>query len=99
MLASPTRQKLEVKVHSMKSMSAKTLNETGAERTIKRFLRHKASREYFKDGGWTDNPDEAKSFSDVVEVAETCARYGLYDVELALRIESATSDVFSTTIR
>jgi hypothetical protein len=66
---------------------------------MKRVLRHKASREYFKDGGWTNNPEEANSFSDVVEVAETCARYGLNDVEIALRVHSQAADVFCTTIR
>ena len=64
-----------------------------------RVLRHKNSLEYFKEGGWTNNPDEAKSFDDVVEVAETCTRYGLNDVELALRVKSRAADVFCTPIR
>jgi hypothetical protein len=80
-------------------MSAKTLNETTEERTIKRFLRHRGSREYFKEGGWTSNPEEARCFTDVVEVAETCARYGLNDVELALRYTQGTADLFCTPIR
>jgi hypothetical protein len=79
-------------------MSARTLHED-ADSTIKRLLRHRASREYFKDGGWTSDPQEADSFSDVVEVAQTCARYGLKDVELALRYPSAAHDVFCTPIR
>jgi len=79
-------------------MSAKaTLLEPNA--TIKRVLRHRASREYFKAGGWTKNPADADDFSDVVEVAETCARYGLIDVELALRYNSASHDIFCTRIR
>ena len=82
-------------------MSAKqdSQNGNGKGQSIKRFVRHKASRAYFKDGGWTDNPEEANCFSDVVEVAEVCARYGLNDVELALRFEATTSDVFCTPIR
>lgn len=79
-------------------MSAKTVQST-EEKAIKRFLRHKSSREYFKNGGWTSNPEEADSFSDVVEVAQTCVRYGLSDVEMALRYEAAACDVFCTTIR
>ncbi len=79
-------------------MSAKTLQST-QERTIKRVLRHRSSREYFKNGGWTSDPEEADSFSDVVEVAQTCARYGLNDVELALRYTSGGHDVFCTPIR
>lgn len=79
-------------------MSAKTL-QTSEDRTIKRLLRHQTSREYFKNGTWTNNPAEADSFSDVVEAAETCARYGLSDVEVALRYEMASHDVFCTKIR
>jgi hypothetical protein len=79
-------------------MSAKTLQST-QDRTIKRILRHRSSREYFKQGGWTSDPEEADSFSDVVEVARTCARYGLSDVELALRYSAAGDDLFCTAIR
>lgn len=79
-------------------MSAKTI-QTSTEKSIKRFLRHKNSRAYFKNGGWTTNPADADSFSDVVEVAQTCARYGLNDVELALRYEAAACDIFCTSIR
>jgi len=80
-------------------MPAKRIKNVMNQTTIKRVLRHKGSREYFKDGGWTNNPEEANSFNDVVEVAETCARYGLNDVELALRVHSQAADVFCTTIR
>ncbi len=80
-------------------MSAKTLNGVSRETTVKRFLRHRASREYFKNGSWTANPDEADSFSDVVQVAETCARFGLKDVEVALRLHPQAGDVFCVTIR
>jgi hypothetical protein len=72
---------------------------THTQSTIKRFLRHKSSREYFKDGGWTADPQEANHFKDAVEAAEACARYGLNDVELALRFDSAHSDVFCTSLR
>jgi hypothetical protein len=80
-------------------MSAKTLNGSFPETTVKRFLRHRASREYFKAGGWTTNPEEADSFSDVVQVAETCARFGLSDVELTLRLQPKAGDVFCVPIR
>ena len=80
-------------------MAARIIDKNRQRETIKRVLRHKRSQEYFKDGGWTDNPNEADCFSDAVEVAETCARYGLSDVELALRFESAGCDVFCTSIR
>jgi len=80
-------------------MAAKPLNQTSQDKTIKRFLRHRSSREYFKEGGWTSDPGQADSFMDVVEVAETCARYGLNDVELAVRYETAGCDLFCTPIR
>lgn len=80
-------------------MSAKVLSSTTSGVTIKRFLRHRESLAYFKDGGWTNNPREAKSFTDVVEAARTCAEYGLEDVELALRYEAGEADVFCTQIR
>jgi hypothetical protein len=80
-------------------MSAKMLSETNHERAIKRFLRHRASREYFKEGGWTADAREADTFADVVEVAEVCTRYGLRDVELAVRYETAGCDLFCTPMR
>ena len=81
------------------TMAARKLNRNSKGQTIQRVLRHKNSRSYFKDGGWTNNPSEANCFSDVVEVAETCTRYGLSDVELALRFDSEGCDVFCTPIR
>ena len=80
-------------------MSAKVLNVFTREQTVKRFLRHKESQQYFKDGGWTHDPEEADTFDDVVEAAETCARHGLTEVELALRLDAQASDVFCTSIR
>ncbi len=87
-------------------MSAKTIT-SGAwdgkrdvqESGVKRLLRHKVSLQYFKDGDWTHNPEEADSFSDIVEAVETCVRYGLCDVEIALRVDSGACDVFCTPIR
>ena len=68
-------------------------------RPVKRLLRRCDTREYFKEDGWTDNPEEAKSFSDVVEVAEVCAQRGLSGVEMILRIDGGATEVFSTPIR
>jgi hypothetical protein len=80
-------------------MAAKRVSEWEHDHSVKRVLRHRASKAYFKNGGWTADPQEADSFSDVVQVAETCVRYGLSDVEVALRFESAECDVFCTPIR
>ncbi len=80
-------------------MSAKTISGRTHEKAIRRFLRHKGSQEYFKDGGWTNNPEEANSYSDILEAAEICARYELSDVELAIRFDVGAGDVFCTAIR
>ncbi len=80
-------------------MSARILSTGTAEQAIKRVIRRRGSREYFLDGQWTTNPEQAQSFGDVVEAAEVCARYGLTDVELALRFDKGAEDVFSTLIR
>jgi stalled ribosome rescue protein Dom34 len=79
-------------------MAAKSLDPV-LEPGIKRLLRHRASKAYFKDGGWTRNVEEADNFTDVVKAAEACVRYGLSDVELALRYQASTGDVFCTPIR
>ncbi len=79
-------------------MSARALNPGAEEKTIKRLLRRRDSREYFQDGGWTVNPEQAQTFRDVVEAAEVCARYGLTDVELALRFGDGADDLFATLI-
>ena len=81
-------------------MSAKNLNRRITDSNMKRFLRRRTSREYFKRGGWTSNPSEADNFADVVEAAQTCARYGLSDVELALKLDpQAHEDIFCTSLR
>jgi hypothetical protein len=80
-------------------MTAKLLTPPVEEKPMKRLLRRKGSHTYFQEGKWTDNPSQATSFEDVVEVAEVCARYNLTDVEMALRYETASEDVFATTIR
>jgi hypothetical protein len=79
-------------------MSAKELNSFTGEQQIKRLLRHRHSQAYFTDGGWTNDPAQAESFADIVQAAQTCADYGLSDVELALCFEPG-ADVFCTPLR
>jgi hypothetical protein len=81
------------------AMSAKVFNGCNQELNIKRLLRHRGSKEYFKDGGWTQDPEEADCFSDIVEVAQACTRHGLNNVEVALRYPASRGDFFSTLIR
>ena len=80
-------------------MVAKKLAEPLTGQGIRRLLRRRESQEYFKDGGWTPNPDEADHFGDVVELAETCVRYDLNGVELALRYRAASCDLFCTPLK
>jgi len=72
---------------------------TQESNSVTRILRERTSRRYFKGDGWTNDPAEAKTFSDVVEAAEICVQYGLNDVELAVRLHAGACDVFCTTIR
>ena len=75
---------------------AKSFEAHVANKNVKRLLRRRSTRQYFKEDGWTENPEEARCFSDVVEAAETCARLRLQDVELALRMDLRGSDLFCT---
>jgi hypothetical protein len=79
-------------------MSARVLN-IGEEKEIRRLLRRIDSQEYFQEGAWTPDPEQAQTFEDVVEAAEACARYGLMDVELAIRFDQGAEDVFAVVIR
>jgi hypothetical protein len=72
---------------------------TREEREIKKLLRRIDSQEYFNEGAWTADPSQAQAFEDVVQAAEACARYGLMDVELALKFDAKDPDVFSVVIR
>ena len=79
---------------------AKTSRDAGNNnQAVARLLRHKATRQYFRDGGWTERPAEARNFYDVVEAAQTCVQHGLADVELAVRVRVEACDLFCTEIR
>jgi hypothetical protein len=66
--------------------------------SVKRFVRHTITRQYFKAGGWTEFAKEATVFADSLEAAHACARHGLMDVELAL-LGAAGFDLFSMPLR
>jgi hypothetical protein len=72
-------------------------NETRCHQ-IKRLIRRNGSEKFFREDGWTENPEEAKTYPDVVEAARICVQHGLVDVELTLRIEVGGCDLFSTRI-
>jgi NMD protein affecting ribosome stability and mRNA decay len=74
----------------------KSSNRTGA---VLRFVRCQRTGRYFRSGKWTRNCSEANTFGDVLEAVHACARHHLRNVELALRVEGAASDIFRTQIR
>ena len=69
------------------------------EKPVARLLRHRETHQYFCQDGWTDSPQEATVFYDVVEAAETCVQHGLKDVELAVRVRAEACDLFCTSLR
>ena len=74
------------------------LNTATQMQAVKRLLRRSGSSEFFREDGWTENPEEAKTYSDVLEAASACAQHKLSNVELTLRIESRGCDLFCTLI-
>ncbi len=75
------------------------MDSTKEKRVIRRVLRHKHSKEYFRTDGWTSHVEEAHTFQDALEAAEVCAIYGLSGVEIVLRVKGATSDLYCVDVR
>ena len=61
-------------------------------------VRKKNTDQYVTDKAWTNNPDDAKVFADILEAAQECARRELHDVELALRVDAHACDFFCTKL-
>jgi len=62
-------------------------------RTAKRVLRHRRSRAYFKEGTWTRDINQATEFPSAREVAETCLRHHLSNVDLILSSEAGLREI------
>ena len=71
-------------------------NQTGE---VLRFVRCQRTGRYFMSGRWTRNWSEANTFDDVLEAMHACSRHNLRNVELALRVDGAVSDIFRTQLR
>ena len=56
-------------------------------------LRHRPSQRYFKDGQWTNNPNEASEFGTIREAVETCVRNELQEVDLILRFDGTSTEI------
>ena len=61
--------------------------------TAKRLLRHRNSQRYFRDGQWTENPQEATDFRNIREAVETCVRNELREVDLILRFDGTSIEI------
>jgi len=58
-----------------------------------RVIRNRETGRFFKDGDWTDEMDDATSFTSIIEVGRVCARYKLTGVELLLRYPKRDFDI------
>jgi hypothetical protein len=84
-------------------MDERSINEVSKNnpkhRPIQRLLRRKGSQDYFTGIGWTKQIEQARAFQDSLEAAQTCAHCGLSEVEMVLRIEGGTGDLYCTSFR
>lgn len=60
---------------------------------LKRVIRSKETGKFFKDGDWTENPDEATNFPSAAEAARACSTYQLRNAELILSFGRKELDV------
>jgi hypothetical protein len=58
-----------------------------------RVIRDIKTGEYFKQGRWTPNFDEAQQFEGTPAVLKTCAALELKDVEMVMRLDPERPDV------
>lgn len=65
---------------------------------VVRVLRHKETRAYFASGDWTPDPSQAEIFSDAIHAARACVAHRLQNVELVLRVEASSVDLFRTPL-
>lgn len=65
---------------------------------VRRLLRKKSTGQFATGSAWTNNPEDAKVFNDVLEAARECARRDLHDVELTLRVDAYSCDFFCTKL-
>jgi len=71
-------------------------NHMNQQALVRRLLRSKSSQQYFTGSGWTSDTDEARTYTDSFEAAQTCAQWGLSNIEIVLRLSDA--DLFCTEL-
>ena len=62
-------------------------------RSARRVVRHRVSRRYLRDGGWTKDVNQARDFHTIREVVETCVEKELREVELVLYLDGAFVEI------
>jgi hypothetical protein len=59
----------------------------------RRVLRHRSSRRYLRDGGWTGDVDMAKEFQSIRQAVEVCLEQELSEVDLVLCFDGAFLEI------
>ena len=62
-------------------------------RTARRVVRHRRSRQYLNDDGWTKDLNKARDFQNIREVVETCLEQQLEEVDLVLRFDGTAVEI------
>jgi hypothetical protein len=66
---------------------------------MRRLLKNVRTCEYFGQGQWTPDPEQAQDFPDSGKAITTCLKYHLTDVELVLQLNAEPQDAFDTHLR
>ena len=74
----------------------KDFTEQGA---VVRLLRCTKTHRYFTGDGWSDDPRQAKTFTDEIDAVRASVYGELQNVELVLRACGAHTDLFCTAVR
>ena len=60
---------------------------------VDRFLRCRRTQRYFNGGGWTADPEQAKTFPSQWEAIRECFQHQLAEVDLVLRAPGSRADL------
>ena len=62
-------------------------------RPMRRTIRDRETGRFFKDGDWTEKPEEATNFDSFNDVVRVCLEYNLKNTELVLSFDHRELDV------
>jgi hypothetical protein len=66
---------------------------------MRRLVKSLKTQEYFSQGHWTHEANQAQHFPDAGNAIDTCLRYHLTDVELVLQLNAEPQEAFDTHLR